>query len=99
MQRDMALGCSHCPDRIVEPGGRTAPGAQVKSELVAPDLIGRVAGVRIGGGRGGGEGRGQCKCDTVSPTLRVGMNCLCEREGGGGQCTRLGPGVRPGRSV
>ena len=63
------LGVTTVPIESLNPVARLLRVHIVKSELVAPDLTGQVAGVRIGwGGRGGGEGGGQCKCDTVTPT-------------------------------
>ena len=52
------LGVATVPIESLNPVAGLLRAHMVKSELVAPDLAGQVAGVRIGGGRGGGEGWG-----------------------------------------
>lgn len=60
------LGVATVPIESLNPVARLLRAHMVKSELVAPDLIGRVAGVRIGGGKKGGGGK---EGGSVSVTL------------------------------
>ena len=61
------LGVATVPIESLNPVARLLRVHMVKSELVAPDLAGQVAGVRIGwGGREGGGGK---EGGSVSVTL------------------------------